>query len=434
MNRGLLMSLFAAGVVVAVGCTNRRAAAPPENPPAAVTVAKPLVKTVEQFTDLTGTVAATKAVDLRPRVSGYIEKVMFKDGDEVKAGQPLVLIDPAPFQATLEKAKGDLAKAKATLAQNKSTLGRVESLKAVSQEELDVARSNVQVAAAGVESAQADVKQAELNLGYTTVKAPIDGRIDRIYITEGNLVTGGTSQGTVLTSIVSMNPIYAYFDVDEQTVLYYLHMIKEGKFKSMRETRIPVEAQLRGEAGYPHDGHLDFVSNRLNPGTGSLQIRGEFPNPGPPWILVPGMYVRGRIPLSTAVDAVLVPDEAVTTDQAKKVVYVVDPTNHVVAKPVVLGPVTEGLRVIVSGLSADDRVIIRGLVKVQPGAQVDPKPGKIEPRPQPGVTESSLLRPAAPAAGGQQPGGANPKAPGQSQEQKRPSGAPMGPGTPSKKD
>src|SRR5579885_1680499 len=192
MNRGLLMSLFAAGVVVAVGCTNRRAAAPPENPPAAVTVAKPLVKTVEQFTDLTGTVAATKAVDLRPRVSGYIEKVMFKDGDEVKAGQPLVLIDPAPFQATLEKAKGDLAKAKATLAQNKSTLGRVESLKAVSQEELDVARSNVQVAAAGVESAQADFKQAELNLGYTTVKAPITGRIDRIYITEGNLVTGGT--------------------------------------------------------------------------------------------------------------------------------------------------------------------------------------------------------------------------------------------------
>jgi RND family efflux transporter MFP subunit len=383
MNRGLSIVLFLAGAAAAVGCTNRRAAPPPEVPPPAVTVARPVVKTVDQFTDLTGTLAAVQAVDLRARVSGYIQKVHFKDGDVVKAGDKLVQIDPAPFQAELDKAKADLKTAEAQLRLARANATRVEKVKgSVSIEELETAIAQREVADANRLSAEAAVERARLNLDYTSVGAPIAGQVDRIYVTAGNLVTGGTSQGTVLTTIVSTDPIYGYFDVDEQTVLFYRRLIREGKLKSAREGGIPAEIQLKGDQGYPHKGVLDFISNRLNPGTGSLQVRGTFANPGPPWLMAPGMFVRGRIPLATRIDAVLIPDEAVTTDQARKVVYVVGPDNVVKVRPVELGPLSDGLRVVDKGLTADDRVVIRGLLRVQPGAVVDPQPGEINPKSQ----------------------------------------------------
>ena len=383
MNRGLSIALFLAGAAAAVGCTNRRAAPPPEPPPPAVTVSKPVVRTVDQFTDLTGTLAAVKSVDLRARVSGYIQKVLFKDGDMVKAGDKLVLIDPAPFQVTLDKARADLKTAEAQLRLATANAARVEKAKgSVSIEELETALAQREVSGANRLSAEAAVARAQLDLGYTSVEAPITGQVDRIYVDEGNLVTGGTSQGTVLTTIVSTDPIHAYFDVDEQTVLFYRRLIREKKFKSAQDGGIPAEIQLKGEAGYPHKGMLDFISNRLNPGTGSLQVRGTFANPGPPWLMAPGMFVRGRIPLATRIDAILIPDDAVTTDQARKVVYVVGPDNRVAVRPVELGPLSGGLRVVDKGLTADDRVVIRGLLRVQPGTVVDPQPGEINPKSQ----------------------------------------------------
>jgi RND family efflux transporter MFP subunit len=380
MNRGLLIALFLAGAAAAVGCTNRRAAPPPEPAPPAVTVAKPVVKTVDQFTDLTGTLAAVQAVDLRPRVSGYIQKVLFKDGDLVTAGDKLVQIDPEPFRVVLEKAQADLKTAEAQLRLANANAARMERAKgSVSAEELQTVVAQKEVAEATRLAAVAAVARAQLDLDYTRVEAPITGQVDRIYVTEGNLVTGGTSQGTVLTTIVSMDPIHAYFDVDEETVLFYRRLIKDKKFKSAREGGIPAEIQLHGEEGYPHKGTLDFISNRLNPGTGSLQVRGTFANPGPPWLMAPGMFVRGRIPLATRLDAILIPDEAVTTDQARKVVYVVGPDNRVTVRPVELGPLSEGMRVVDRGLSADDRIVTRGLLRVQPGTVVDPQPGSIGP-------------------------------------------------------
>jgi multidrug efflux system membrane fusion protein len=408
MYRWLMIALFLVGVGTA-GCTNRRATPPPEPPPPAVTVARPVVRTVEQFTDLTGILAAAKTVDVRPRVSGYIKEVYvnrdppppggdpseaalaailghpivlpslrFREGGEVLAGQALFLIDPAPFAAALTKAEAERQSAGAQLALAEANYARLLKARAsVSQEELVTAAAQVKVAEANVASAAAAVLQARLNLDYTTVEAPISGRIDRVYYDEGNVVTGGTSQGSVLTTIVSTDPIHAYFDVDEPTVLAYLRMIKEGKFRSMQEAEVVAEIQLKGEVGYPHRGVLEFASNRLNPGTGSLQIRGKFPNPGPPRILAPGMFVRGRIPLATRVDAVLIPDEAVTTDQARRVVYVVGPDNRVSVRPVELGPLSDGLRVVDRGLAPDEWIIIRGLLRVQPGAVVDPQPGEI---------------------------------------------------------
>ncbi|HET6572418.1 MAG TPA: efflux RND transporter periplasmic adaptor subunit [Fimbriiglobus sp.] len=379
MNRGLSVVLL----VAAVGCTNRRAAPPPAPPPPAVTVAKPVVKTVDQFTDLTGNLAAVQAVDLRARVNGYIQKVLFKDGDVVKAGDKLVQLDPAPYQVELDKAKADLKTAAAQLQLATANAARADKARgSISVEELQTALAQKEVAAANRLAAEAAVARAQLNLDYTSVEAPISGQVDRIYVTEGNLVTGGTSQGTVLTTIVSTDPIYAYFDVDEQTVLFYRRLIREGKFKSAREGGIPAEIQLKGEEGYPHKGTLDFISNRLNPGTGSLQIRGTFANPGPPWLMAPGMFVRGRIPLATRIDAILIPDEAVTTDQARKVVYVVGANNRVTVRQVELGPLSDGLRVVDKGLSPDDRIVIHGLMRVQPGAVVDPQPGEINPKSQ----------------------------------------------------
>lgn len=383
MRRGSLALLLVG--TVALGCNTSPPASPDPGPPI-VTVAKPVVRPVTQFTDLTGTLAAVKTADVRPQVGGRIERVLFKDGSEVKAGDVLVKIDPTLYKADLSKAKADKANADAQLVKAKADEARFTPLRAsgaVSQQELDQFIAARQVAEASVGSFLAAVERAAENLRYTDVTAPFDGRVDRIYVNEGNVVsasgTGGA--GTVLTRIVTVDPVYAYFDVDERTVLDYMRRIAAKQFQSVNEKESPVEIQLRNETGYPHKGALEFVSVQLNPATGSRQVRGRFPNPptgpGAVRLLVPGLFVRGRIPLATAEHALLIPDAAVTTDQAKRVVYVVGPDNRVVAKPVVLGPLSDGLRVIAEGLTPDDTVIIRGLQRVQPGAQVEPQPGKI---------------------------------------------------------
>jgi multidrug efflux system membrane fusion protein len=381
MNRLLPLAALLAGAT-ALGCADRQAAQPKDTGPPKVTVATPLVHPVTEWTELTGTLAAVKTADVRARVSGYVQKVLFKEGAEVKAGEKLIEIDPEPFRIALGLAETGVKSAEAQREQTTAAEARAaQGLKAgvTSREEYDVARANLLVAKATVEKAQKDVEQAKLNLGYTTVAAPFDGRVDRVFVNEGNVVTGGTGQGTVLTRVVSVDPIYAYFTVDEQTVLEYMRRaVREGHAASS-SGGVPVEIRLRDETGYPHKGHIDFASSELSPGTGTLQIRGTFANPGPPRLLRPGLFVRGRIPMRTAVEAVLIPDEAVVTDQAQRVVYVVGPGNRVLSKPVALGPQSTGLRV-VEGLAPTDRVIINGLGRIQPDMEIDPQPGAIAPQ------------------------------------------------------
>jgi RND family efflux transporter MFP subunit len=407
-----LRVLAAVAATAALGCHAKPASGPPDAGPPKVTVATPLVRPVTVFTDLTGVLAAVKTADVRPRVSGYLQKILFEEGAEVKEGQDLFLIDPQPFQAALNQAKANLASAEAHREQAAATEARYAKVapSSVTPEELEQARTATLVARANVQGARAGLEQAQLNLNYTTVKAPFAGRVDRAYVNEGNVVTGGTGQGTILTRVVTVDPIYAYFTVDEQSVLDYMRrMVREGRTATGRAANVPVEIQLRDETGYPHKGAVDFAGPELNPGTGSLQIRGVFPNPGPPRLLRPGLFVRGRIPMSTESTAMLIPEDALATDQAQRVVYVVGANNRVATKPVTLGPRSEGRRV-VEGLSPDDRVIIKGYARVQPDMEVEPEPGEIRPAAEPsGPGEAGQVRSgpnghpgagAAPGAGG----------------------------------
>lgn len=383
MHRLLPALLFLAGAV-AVGC-HRPTPPPDDGGPPDVTVALPVVKTITQFTEMTGTLQNVLTADIRPQVSGPIVKVDFVDGSMVKKGQRLVQIDPRPFAADLQKAKGQQLEAEAKLkldTANEARLKKLIGTGAITQEEYDQAVAQKDVSAASVVVAKAQVEIAALNLSYTDVCAPFDGRVDRIFVNLGNVVTGGTGQGTVLTTLISPDPIYAYFDVDEQTVLYYIQMIKEHKFKTVSESKIQMLVHLKGQTGWPFEGYLDFVGNKLNSSTGSLQIRGILPNPGPPFSLSAGMYVDGRIPLDTAVDAILIPDAAVVFDQDERVVYTVGPDNKVISKKVTLGAQAEGLRVVASGLLPTDRIIIRGAQRVLPGQPVTPNEGKITATPE----------------------------------------------------
>jgi len=370
-------------VLLAAGCGHEAAPGKAEVPLPIVTVARPAVEQVTAFTDLTGTLDAPGTVQVRPRVSGYILEVKMRDGQDVRAGDVLFVIDPVTYVADVKKAEGQLKSAQAKLKEATAQEGRYRGLlaqKAVSQAEYDVFLAQREVAEAEVYSANAALDFARQNLDWTKVTAPIAGRVDRAYLTKGNVATGGTTQGTVLTTIVSEDPMYAYIDVDDQTVLYFQRLFgKEGTGGA--KGGMPAALQLQGEQGYPHPGKIDFVSNRINPSTGSLQVRGTFPNPDR--LLLPGRYVRARVPLGAPREAILVPETSVITDQGQKVVYVVNPENKVEARVIKLGPTARGLRVVAEGLKPDDRVVTRGMQRVRPGVPVKPQDGKITPGPDP---------------------------------------------------
>ncbi len=356
------------------GCgQNNSQQAAPAAPP--VTVAQPTKRTVTDWDEFTGRFDAIEQVQIRARVTGFVTSVEFKDGAMVKTGDLLYVIDPRQYEAVAEQAQGQLADAKARvdLAQREFTRAtELNKSQFASESVVDQRRQALQAAQAAVLQAEGTLKRAELDVEFTKVKAPIDGRISRHLVTVGNLVQGSESGATLLTSIVSMNPIYAYFDMDESIYQRNSRLWFEGKRPSSRDTANPVQILLSGETKPSHEGTVDFLDNRLDVGTGTLRGRALVPNQD--LSILPGQFARVRVIGSAPYEALLLPDTAIATDQSRKIVFVVKDDNTVEAKPVVLGPLDEGLRVIKEGLKPDDKVIVDGLQRARVGAKVAPHP------------------------------------------------------------
>ncbi len=373
-RRSALLGLgVAAAVVAAAGCVHRPPqVAPPETP--AVPVSQPVTREVTDYVDFTGRTDAVEAVDVRPRVSGYLVQMPFKEGAEVKKGDLLFEVDPRPYQAQLDQALAQVELNKAQLQLAKTTYERDRKLLAngaVSQQDLDQDKAAVDEAAARIKAYEASLEVYRLNLAYTKVTAPIDGQISRYYLTVGNLVN---QDQTLLTTVVSLDPIYAYFEMDEPTILRLRRAINEGKIQRPENGVYTVLMGLQGEEGYPHRGTVNFVNNQVNPSTGSISVRGVFPNPKPEngtRVLSPGMFARIRLPIGRPHQALLVIDRAIGSDQGLKYVYVVDADNKVQQRRVTTGALQEdGLRVVTDGLKPDDWVVVGALLQVRPRMEV----------------------------------------------------------------
>jgi RND family efflux transporter MFP subunit len=367
----LLLAAAAFAALFASGCARYVAAQQQAAPPPQVTVAAAVSRKVTEFDEFTGRFEAVERVEVRPRVSGYISSVNFRDGDEVRKGDVLFVIDPRPYVAERDKARAQLAQARSQLALAKSERDRATKLlgqHAISQEEFDTRTAGNEQAQASVEGAQAALDSAALNLEFTRVTAPITARISRALVTSGNYVASGV---TPLTTLVSLDPIYVTFDGDEQAYLRYSKLARaSARGASQDATRNPVVVGLANESGYPHQGTLVFIDNALDPATGTIHSRALLENHER--LFTPGLFARIRLLDSAQHDAVLVNDSAIGTDQTVRYVLVVGASNKVEYRPVQLGPVIDGLRVVQSGLTAGETVVVNGLQRVRPGAQVQP--------------------------------------------------------------
>jgi RND family efflux transporter MFP subunit len=368
----LVFVLIATGVGLS-GCEK------PAQPPAAsappVTVANPTKRTVTDWDEFTGRFDAIEQVQVRARVTGFVMSVDFKDGAIVKAGDLLYVIDPRQYEAAAEQARGQLADAKAKVDLAERELTRAETLvktSAVSESVVDQRRQTLSAAQAATMQADGALKRALLDVEFTRVMAPIDGRVSRHLVTMGNLVQGSESGATLLTSIVSLDPIHVYFDMDESIYIKNSRLWFEGKRPSSRDTANPVQVILSGETKPSHEGAVDFLDNRLDVGTGTLRGRALVQNQD--LSILPGQFARVRVLGSASYEALLLPDTAIATDQSRKIVFVVNADNVAEARPVVLGPLDDGLRVVREGLKPDDRVVVDGLQRVRVGAKVAPHP------------------------------------------------------------
>jgi len=348
------------------GCDKGVAQNAPPAPPE-VSAAPVLVKPVSQWDNFNGRVEAVQSVQLRPRVSGYIDSVNYREGDEVRKGQVLFTIDDRSYRAALEQARAELARARSQASLARSESGRSEKLidtQAISREAWEQRRAAASQAQAEVLAAEAAVDMAQLNLDFTRVTAPIDGRASRAMITAGNLVTAGDS-ASVLTTLVSQQQMYVYFDVDENTFLHYQAMARQGQ----QRHALPVEIALAGDQGFPHQGKVDFLDNQLTASTGTIRMRALLDNQQRQF--TPGLFARVRLPGSAQFQAMLIDDKAVLTDQDRKYVYVVDGEGKAQRRDIQPGAMVDGLRIVKSGLQAGDRVIVAGLQKVfMPGMPV----------------------------------------------------------------
>src|SRR5712671_6379492 len=367
--------IFAVALLCAAGCKPKSGVAPPQPP--TVSVVQPVQREVIEWDEYIGRLESPESVEIRARVSGYLDKVHFKEGKEVKKGDLLFTIDPRPYQADFDHAEADHQRAESQADLAKSDAERAKNLiatKAISAEDFDTKTKTYTSALAAVKSARAAMDSARLNLEFTEIRAPIDGRISSALVTEGNLVSGGVSGAgaSLLTTLVSLDPLYCYGSADERAILKYIRLSKEGTRVSARYQEIPAEMALADEEGFPHKGHMDFVDNRIDPSTGTMRARGVFTNADHG--LAPGFFARIRIPGSGKYSALLIPDRALGSDQAQKFVYVVNSEKKVEFRPVKVGPMIDGLRVVKEGLKPGESVIVEGLLRVRPGVVVDAKP------------------------------------------------------------
>jgi multidrug efflux system membrane fusion protein len=405
-----VFSLASCLLAVVSGCQPKSEVAVPGPP--VIPVSRPIQRTVTDYVDFTGRTNAIQSVDIRARVSGYLVQMPFKEGTEVKTGDLLFEVDPRPYKAQLDQAEGQVNLYKAQLELAKANYARDQNVAktpgAVSLQQLDQDKAAVAEADAAVKAFQASVEVFKLNLSFTKVTAPVDGQVSRYYLTLGNLVV---QDQTLLTTVVSVDPMYVYFDMDEPTVLRIRRAINAGQLTPYQERKFPVLVGLQNEEGFPHQGIIDFVNNQVNPSTGSISVRGVVPNSRPPKgvrLLSPGMFVRIRLPISLPHPALLVIDRAVGSDQGLKFVYVIDAQHKAQYRRVTTGALQEdGLRVINEGLKPSEWVVVSGLQQVRPRIEV-----QMEQMPMPSY---------GPAAGGQPPpgqGGQKPRPPLSQAEQK----------------
>ena len=353
-----------------------------EPPPPKVTVAKPLQQAIIDYLEFTGTTHAFEEVEIRARVAGFLQSVNFTPGTEIEKGDLLFIIDPREYEAELNAANAELSSAEAQLKRGKIEFERAEKLfKQKAGAETDVVkwRGQRDVAGADVLRAKAKVEKAGLNLSYTKVTAPISGRVSRNFVDIGNLVGGG--EPTLLTRITRFDPIYVYFNLNERDLLMVMAMYRQrAKEKGIDPSKdpnskaeIPLFLGLANEEGYPHEGIADFAESGVDTGTGTLQLRGIFQNPGNSPVLVPGLFARLRMPIDKRDNALLVTDRAIGADQGGNYLLAVTSDNTVEKRPIRMGQLVDGLRVIEEGLRPDDRVVVNGLQRARPGAKVDPE-------------------------------------------------------------
>jgi multidrug efflux system membrane fusion protein len=361
-------------VLLAIGGCGKSGGGAQSPPPPQVSVAQVLEKRVKDWDEFTGRLQAVETVEIRPRVSGYIDKVVFTEGSQVKRGDLLFVIDPRPYQAEYDRAAADVKRYKTALDLARIELVRVQRLKdsgAVSEEELDERKSTVAQAEANVAGSEAALETASLNLNFTRVTSPIAGKASRAEVTRGNLVTGGINGGTLLSSVVSMDPIYLYFDADEQSYLRYATMARSDAGVTSNDAQKPVQVGLANEEGFPHPGALDFVDNQLNPQTGTIRARAVLENKNGQF--TPGLFARVQLLVSGEYAAILIEDRAVNTDQNQKYVLLLGANNQIEYRKVKLGRVIEGLRIVREGLKPGDVIVVNGAQRAHPGVTVTPQ-------------------------------------------------------------
>ena len=372
--------LTTAAVVLGLVTAGCGGGAPPPPPAPGVTVAPVLERDINDWEEFTGRLQAVDAVEVRPRVSGYIEKVAFTEGTEVRKGDVLFVIDPRPYQAALAGAEADLARARTRAGLAKSELDRAARLvavRAISREDFETRTSTDAESEAEIRAAEAAVTTARLNLEWTKVRSPIAGRVSRADVTEGNLVQAGPPDATLLTRVVSLDPIYAYFDGDEQTYLAFRELARSGDGGGSHRARIPVFLGLANEQGFPHEGYVDFVDNQLDPGTGTIRTRAVFSNKDR--LFTPGLFARIKLVGNDHRLTPLIQDRAVGTDQDKKFVLVLKPDSTVDYRPVQIGRLVNGLRIVESGLKPGEQIVINGLQRARPGSKVAPTLAEMTP-------------------------------------------------------
>jgi RND family efflux transporter MFP subunit len=356
--------------VLTLGGTSK----PPASPPLqAVTVAPVPERVITEWDEFTGRLEAVDQVEIRPRVSGYIRRVAFAEGREVKKGEVLFEIDPRPYQAELARVEAELESARSAAALAKSEkqrAGTLVDMQAISREEFDSRTSAEIQGDAQVRAAEAAVQTARLNLEWTKVRAPIAGRVSNALVTEGNLVEAGPPAGAVLTTVVSVDSMYLYFDSDEQTYLRYAGRARSSGGTNWRTARLPVFLGLANESGFPHEGRLDFVDNQVDPQTGTIRTRAVFSNRSR--ALTPGLFARVKLVGTEKQRATLVRDAAIGTDQDRKFVLVVGAGDTLAYRPVLPGRLSDGLRIVTSGLKPGERIVVNGLMRARPGMKVNP--------------------------------------------------------------